>query len=122
VSLTQSLETNLFLQRDAMLRILLLAAVSFSVSFAVESSPGPGGAADGGRGGLAALQIRVFNMEGTEIAAGGVDVPAEGMSAYYAFKRSQISWDSQELGGKSIVTKISGVTRALRALRSASSS
>lgn len=97
-----------------LLKCALVLFASLSVSFArAEASPKPGGAADGGRGGASGLVlIRASNLDGSEIASASVEVPGEGMSGYYAFKRSSIKWDSQMLGGKSVVTTIGGVGRA----------
>jgi len=91
-----------------MLRALLFFATT---ALALESSPAPGGGADGGRP-IPPVFIRVIALNESIIDSTTVAVPAGGMSAYYAFKRSSIVWDSQSLGDKAVVTVISGVARA----------
>ncbi len=91
-----------------LLALLLLATTG---TLALESSPAPGGGADGGRP-IPPVSIRVIALNETIIDSTTVAVPAGGMSAYYAFKRSSIVWDSQSLGDKAVVTVISGVARA----------
>ena len=90
-----------------MLRALLAACAS--AAFAYEVSPVPGGAHDGGRDG-----VRITAHDGdVEVGAATVSVPASGMSAFYAMKRSSVAFDSIELGGKSVVTAIAGVAAPL---------
>lgn len=85
---------------------MLLAAIA--TASALDASPAPGGARDGGRDALS-VAIDAYDATGLLLGAAHVDVPAEGMSAYYAMKRSSLTFDTQALGGKSVVNVIQGV-------------
>ena len=51
--------------------------------------------------------------EDAEVARYTVDVPAAGMSAYYAMRRSPLKMDVMELGGKSVVMGLAGIRHQL---------
>lgn len=86
--------------------LVFLAAIA--TTSALDASPAPGGARDGGRDALS-VAIDAYDATGLLLGAAHVDVPAEGMSAYYAMKRSSLAFDTQALGGKSVVNVIQGV-------------
>ena len=94
------------------LLFLALAACWGARAGALESSPAPGGSADGGRRADAATVV-VLGLDAAELDAAQVAVPAGGMSAYYAMKRSTIAFDSTSLGGKSIVHTVAGTKHSL---------
>ena len=81
-----------------MLRSLFFLLTAFSASHAYEASPVPGGQRDGGRD---VVNIEVFTLDeagaSVELTRGHVEVPAAGMSAYYAMKRSSIPFSTTEM-------------------------
>ena len=87
-----------------------------------EASPVPGGARDGGRdpvvhggardGGRDTVMIEAFSLDDVgahvPLDSAFVEVTAEGMSAYYAMKRSSIKFESTEMVRRPLRAKREG--------------